>query len=286
MPESTGNLAQEIMANLSEQTTQLSALNGQLKAFLPKLLSAVVVLVVGWALIRLALNLITQFLKRSKIDSILHAFILSVAKILMYVLLAISCVDALGLPTTTLITSLGAVGLAVSLAVKDSLTNLAGGIVVLLIKPFGLGDYIESDGVSGTVSEIGIVHTILKTVDNKKIYVPNGDLAKAKIINYSSEPLRRLDLVFSVGYGDDFEKAKRVIGRVVADSGMALEDPAPVIRVAEHGSNSIDIACRAWVKQEDYWELSFYLKEQVKLAFDREGISIPYNQLDLHIVKE
>ncbi len=281
---SADNLIEEVFANLGDKTAQIPTIQQQLLGFLPKIISAALVFFIGWVCIRCLLNLTEKFLKRSKIDSILHAFILSVAKIVLLVVLAISVVDALGFPTTTLITSLGAVGLALSLAIKDSLSNLAGGIVVLLVKPFNLGDYIETEGMSGTVAEIGLVHTILKTVDNKKIYLPNGDLAKAKITNYSAEPVRRLDLTFSIGYQDDFEKAKKVIGQVVARSQMALEDPAPFIRVSEHGASSINIICRVWVQQENYWELSFYLKEQVKLAFDREGISIPYPQLDLHLI--
>lgn len=253
-------------------------------SFAPKLVSTAVIVLIGIVGIRVALSLSQKFLKTTKIDPILHAFVLSVTKILLYVLLAITAMETMGLPTASLITSLGAAGLAVSLAVKDSIGNLAGGVVILLIKPFKLGDYIEMDSIKGTVVEIALVHTILFTPDNKRIYVPNDSVMRAKIINYSSEPNRRLDSVFSIGYHCDFDKAREIIAHVVQNAPLALKDPAPVIRMSEHSASSIDIVCRVWVKNADYYELNFYLKEHVKRAFDENGISIPFNQLDVHIV--
>ncbi len=247
------------------------------------LLKTAAVFAIGWALIKSAVSFVQNLLRRSKIDVTLHAFILSILRISLIVLLALTCLQILGFEITTLLTALGAVGLAVSLAVKDSLANLAGGIQVLLTKPFAVGDYIAADGFDGTVKEIGITHTILTTVDNKRVYLPNGDVAKAKITNFSSEPTRRLDLTFSIGYGDDFKQAEAIIAQQVEKSGLALADPAPFIRVSKHGENSIDITCRVWVNSADYWTLHFFLLEEVKLAFDAAGINIPYPQMDVHI---
>lgn len=260
-----------------------AALGAMLLPLLLNIAKTAVVFAIGWALIKSAISFVQNLLRRSKIDVTLHAFILSIIRISLIVLLCLTCLQILGFEITTLLTALGAVGLAVSLAVKDSLSNLAGGIQVLLTKPFAVGDYITADGFDGTVKEIGITHTILTTVDNKRVYLPNGDVAKAKITNYSSEPTRRLDLTFSIGYGDDFKEAEAILAKVVERSGLALPDPAPFIRVAKHGENSIDLVCRVWVKSEDYWTLHFYLLEEVKLAFDAAGINIPYPQMDVHI---
>lgn len=250
---------------------------------LPMLVNAVLLAAIGWFAVKFATNLCGKFLKRTKIDPILHAFILSICRIAMLVLLAISVLDVLGVPTTSLITSLGAVGLAVSLAIKDSISNLAGGVVLLLVKPFALGDYIEMGSVSGTVTEIGLVNTILTTPDNKRIYIPNDIVSKSQITNFSAEPVRRLQNIFSIGYNDDFDQACEVISKVLKKSPLVLTDPAPVVRMFSHSPSSIDIVCRVWVNTQDYFELDFWLKEQVKRAFDEAGIAIPYNQLDVHI---
>lgn len=263
----------------------LATLLASLSAFLPKLLWALVIFGVGWYVIKLAQRLVKKALERSKIDPILHTFVLTVTRMLMLVLLSISALSTLGVDTTSLVTSLGAVGLAVSLAVKDSLTNMAGGVVVLLIKPFALGDYVEIGGTAGTVTEIGIFHTVLKTGDNKCIFLPNGDVAKAKVVNFSRESLRRLDMIFSIGYEDDFEKARGVLLDVISKAPNALQDPSPFVRMGEQAASSINITCRVWVENAHYWELFYHMNEAVKLAFDEAGINIPYNQLDVHLVQ-
>ncbi|MEI3579581.1 MAG: mechanosensitive ion channel family protein [Acutalibacteraceae bacterium] len=200
-------------------------------------LNAVVVGVVGWLLIKFLLGIIAKFLTRTRIDPLLHTVILSIAKIGLLVLLAISVLDLLGIPTTSIITSLGAVGLAISLAVKDSIATLAGGVVILLLKPFAQGDYVEIDGTGGTVREITMFNTVLNTPDNKRISLPNDSVSKAKIINYSAEPNRRLDLVFTIGYNDDYDKARALIEKVIRDCPLALHDPAPVVRMSGHGAS-------------------------------------------------
>ena len=253
-----------------------------------KLLSvvfAIVVFFIGYGVIKAMRKPMGKWLVKLKIDKSFHSFILSIVQITFIVLLGVSCLEMSGLvKASSLVTALSAVGLAVSLAVKDSLGNLAGGMEVLFTKPFAVGDFVDVCGYSGTVKEIGIAHTTLKTVDNKSIYLPSSDVAKAKIVNYSREPLRRLDIKFSIGYKDDFEQAKKIILDTAESSGLVLHEPdMPFARVCSHGANSIDIQSRIWVKSENYWTLNFYMYEQVKKAFDKAGINIPYNQLDVHI---
>ncbi len=248
------------------------------------IVKAILLFLAGMIGISYAEKLLKKVLSLSKIDVILHSFICSSAKIIAYVVLAISCLDLLGLPTATLIASISAAGLALSLAVKDNLSNLFGGIVVIITKPFVNGDYIEIDGLGGSVAEIGLIYTTLYTVDNKKVFVPNNDAAKAKIVNFSSEPNRRLDLTFTIGYKDNIAQAKEIILKVAEASGLMLADPAPVIGVIKQGPSGIELTSRVWVERTEYFNLLFYMNEEVKLAFDKAGISIPYNQLDVHIV--
>lgn len=247
----------------------------------PKILGALIVVIVGLLLVKAAEKLIRKALKRSRIDETAHKLIIQIASISMKVLVFLCTAATLGINVTSLITLLGAVGLAASLAVKDCLGNLAGGFLVLFSKPFSKGDYIETNSVSGTVENITLVYTVLKTPDNKKIFVPNGEISAAKIINYSAEETRRLDLVYSISYSDDILRAKQILAEVTEASGLALKDPAPAYLVAEHAASSINLAVRVWVKTADYWDLNFYMNEQVKLAFDKAGISIPFNQLDV-----
>lgn len=256
-----------------------------LTSILLTVFNAALVGALGWALIKFLLGAIAKFLKKTKIDPLLHSLILSVAKIGMIVLLAISVLDVLGIPTTSIVTSLGAVGLAISLAVKDSVASLAGGVVILLLKPFTLGDYVEIDSTGGTVREITMFSTVLNTPDNKRISIPNDAVSKARIVNYSAEPDRRLDLVFTIGYNDDYAKAKSLIEKVIRDCPLALQDPEPLVRMSGHGASSIEITTRVWVKNADYFELKFRMYEEVKKAFDQNGISIPYNQLDVHLTQ-
>jgi len=170
-------------------------------------------------------------------------------------------------------------GLAVSLAIQDSLSNLAGGISVLFTKPFSIGDYVDIGSSEGTVQDIRLNYTVIKTVDNKVVHVPNGDVAKAQITNFTSEPTRRLDLDFSIGYNDDFALAQRLISGIIAQHPQALADPEPIVRMVGHGESAVVIGCRVWCATPDYWNLKFDLLEQVKEQFDRNGISIPFNRL-------
>ena len=163
------------------------------------------------------------------------------------------------------------------------ISSLAGGIVVLIIKPFGLGDYVEVDGTAGTVQEITLFSTVLTTLDNKRVSIPNNEVAGAKIVNYSAEEKRRVEVTFSIGYGDDYDRARALILRAIDETGLALSEPAPVVRMSGHGASSISIVTRVWVKNADFAEMTFQLYERVKKLFDENGISIPYDQLDVHL---
>lgn len=250
----------------------------------PKVLTAILVFAIGWVIIQLLLKLLYRALQRSKsIDSTMYTFVLSVARIILFVVLVIICMDLLAVPVTPLITALGAVGLAVSLAVKDSLANLMGGSLLLLSKPIAAGDYCDIGGQSGTVTEIGLVYTALNTVDNKRVFIPNGQVATATIINYSAEPRRRLDLTFSIGYGENYTAARALILDAVKSHPLSLKDPEPVVRMIAHGDNALRITCRVWVENSNYWDLNFDLLEQVTQRFGEAGIKVPYPQMDVHI---
>ena len=265
--------------------TRLHYLLGKFLDLLPKLLTAALILLVGIILVRWAAKFARNLLKHSRLDVTLHNFIVSILSALLYILLAIIVVTVL-VPSAagSLITMFGVFGLAVSLAVKDSLANLAGGMSVLFTKPFALGDYVNINGNEGTVQEIRLNYTVIKTVDNKLVHIPNGDVAKAEITNFTAQETRRLDLVFSIGYDDDFEQAKKIIREIVHDNPHS--DPEPIVRMVEHGDSAIRIGCRVWVDTADYWTLNYDLLEEVKRRFDAAGIHIPYNQLEIAIRRE
>lgn len=217
------------------------------------------------------------------VDKTITKTLAYVVRIVLKILVVVCVIGFLGIDTsgiTALITSLG---VCVGLAVNGALSNLAGGVLLIITRPFKVDDFIETCGVSGTVEDIRITQTRLRTGDNKVIYLPNGSLSTATIINYSEKELRRVDLTFSIGYSNDFEKAKSIISGIVNDHELVLKDPAPTIRVSEHGASSINIVTRVWTKNADYWTVKFDLLERVKTAFDNENIEIPFNQLDVHV---
>ncbi len=270
------------LAGAQEQLNRLLVTTG-LWEFFPKLLSAALILAVGVGLIKIILSLYDNGKLKQKLDRSIAGFLRSALNIALYIVVFITALSALGVETTSFIAILSAAGLALSLAMQDSLKNLAGAISIILLKPFEVGDYIQTPDIEGTVSAIGLVYTTLNTVDNKRISVPNGLLSADKITNYSSEPQRRLDLTFSIGYEDDFAKACGLIYEIAMKNPLTLHDPAPVIRMSEHAASSINITCRLWVDNQNYWTLKFDMLEQVKQAFDEHHINIPYQQLQLHI---
>lgn len=248
-----------------------------------KVIAAILMFVVGRWLIRSIINRISKWSKVN-LDKTLCSFIESVSKTTLYILLFITIGSTIGIKMSSFIAIFGAAGLAIGLALQGSLSNFAGGVLILNFRPFNVGDFIEVNGnMKGEVESIQILYTTLLTRDNKKIVIPNGNLANDTLINYSAENKRRVDLVFGIGYDDEIDKAKKLLGEIVREHDLIFADPEPLIRVGEHAGSSININCFVWCNTEDYWEVYYDLLEEVKLAFDRENINIPYPQMDVHM---
>ena len=250
-----------------------------------KLLAAIVILIVGIKLIKALTKWITKSPKLDKLDTSLRSFLGSFSKIALYIVLIITVAMILGVPATSFITILASCGVAIGLALQGSLSNFAGGIMILLFKPFKVGDYIEASGESGTVEEISVVYTVLLTPDNKRITIPNGTLTNSVIENYSAEKNRRVDMTFTTSYDCDIEKAKKILTDIASSHPMALKDPEPMVRLSEHGESALTYTVRVWCLNENYWDVKFDITESVKKAFDENGIEIPYPQIDVHITK-
>jgi small conductance mechanosensitive channel len=252
----------------------------------PKLILAIVVLIIGMWIIKGIKKLITKAMDKGKVDVSLQRFLISLIIITFKVLLLISVASMVGIATTSFVAILGAATFAVGLALQGSLSNFAGGVLILLLKPFKVGDVIEAQGFVGKVDAIQIFNTTVKTFDNKMIYIPNGSLSNGNITNYSQEPIRRVDMTFGIGYGDDIKKAKDVLAKIVAADSRILKDPAPLIAVSNLGDSSVDFAVKVWCDTAEYWNVFFSMQENVKITFDKEGISIPFPQTDVHFFKE
>jgi len=248
-----------------------------------KLLGALVIFLIGKFLARKATNLLRRVMERAKIDDTLVSFGGNVSYGLLLTFVVIAALGQLGIQTTSLAAIIGAAGLAIGFALQGSLSNLAAGVMLIIFRPFKIGDYVEAGGTSGTVEDISIFTTALKTPDNKSVVIPNGKITDDNIINYSAKAERRIDFVFGIGYGDDIKKAKDILGQILATDERILKDPAPTVAVLELADSSVNFAVRPWVKTADYWDVYFDITEQVKLRFDKEGISIPFPQQDVHV---
>jgi small conductance mechanosensitive channel len=250
------------------------------------LLLAIFIWVIGSFLIRMIINIARKAMDRSKTEVTVTKFVLSLLSFALKFLLLITCATIIGIKMTAFITILGAMGLAFGLALQGSLQNFAGGVLINVLKPYKIGDFIETGSIMGTVKEISIFHTILNTPDNKRIILPNSQVSNGTITNYSSEPTRRIGLVFGVDYNTDIAKAKAVILQVITDHPKIHKEPAPFIRIGNFGASSIDITVRIWADAADYWDVHFDIMEGVKEAFDKAGIVIPFNQLDVNLKKD
>ena len=256
-----------------------------LNVLLPLIIRLIIVLAAGFILSGVASKLITTTMsKADKFDVSLIRFLAKSAKIAIIVLTIIIAIGLLGIPTTGLIAGVSAIAAAIALALQGSLSNIAGGIFILMTRPFKTGDFIDIAGSAGTVKDIQLIHTVLLTVDNKEIIMPNGVVVNSTVVNYSNSEKRRVDLVFSIGYNDDARLAEDIIFRTAMAHTYTLTDPAePFVRESAHTASSIEITARVWCKAEDYWTLHFDLIENVREEFAKNGISIPYNQLDVNI---
>ncbi len=253
-----------------------------------KVVISIVIMIVSFSIInwlskKIAKRADKKVAENKKIDKTIYRTLSYVAKVGLKILVVIALIGYLGIDTSAITALLASLGVGVGLAINGTLSNFAGGILILITRPFKDDDYIDACGYSGTVEDIRICHTKLRTTDNKVIYLPNGKLSTSEIVNYSEKDLRRVDLTFSISYSDDFEKAKKVIEDVWNQNELILKDPAPSVRVSAQSASSIDLTAKVWCKNEDYWTVNFDMLEQVKTAFDQNGIQIPFNQLDVHI---
>lgn len=245
---------------------------------------ALLIVVAGWAVLRLAVTALQRLMRRT--DPMLTRFVVSIFKALLWLVVVIAALDRLGLNTTSLVAVLGAAGLAIGLSLQDSLKSFAAGVMLILFRPFRIDDYVEVAGIAGVVESIGVFSTTLRTPDNRQIMAPNASIYAAAIVNYSARETRRIDLLIGIGYDDDLRKAKAILEGILAQDERVLEEPEPLVAVAALAENSVDLHVRPWVRSQDYFSTSCALNERIKLAFDDAGISIPYPQRRVHLVRE
>ena len=247
------------------------------------LVTAIVIFFLGKWVVNLVVKGLTKAMQKGELDVTLSRFIGNLARMLLMLFVVIAAINQLGVQTASLIALLGAAGLAVGLALQGSLSNFAAGVLIVLFRPYKVGDWIEGGGVSGAVEEVQILTTVLKTGDNKRVIVPNSQIMGTTITNYSANETRRVDLVVGVSYGDDIDKVRKELQDLVAADDRILDDPAVTIAVSELADSSVNFVVRPWVKTADYWGVYFDLTEAIKKRFDEVGISIPFPQQDVYI---
>ena len=278
---------QDVVDTMGEEVKQTSSILSRIFQpildKLPSLIFAVLFLLIGMFLVKQIMRILKRAFNRSNMDGIMSSFIRSVAKIILYVLLIVIALSILDVPMDSIVAVIASAGVAIGLALKDSLSNLAGGFIILFSKPLKEGDTIEADGVMGKVEAITILYTRIVTVDNKTVFIPNGVVASGKIINYPDKETRRVDLNFGISYEDDIDAARAVLLDEVKAAPESLDAPAPKVVVLSHDESAVTLQLQVWTKSEDYWPLHYRLLESVKKAFDAKGISIPYPQMDVHL---
>lgn len=248
-----------------------------------RILAAIVIFVVGKFIVTWLNKLFAKLLERRNIEAGVQSFLKSMVNILLLLMLGIAVVSKLGIEITGFAALIASAGVTIGMALSGNLQNFAGGVIVLLFRPYKVGDYIESStGASGTVMEIQIFHTVLKTPDNKVIFAPNGNMSNSVVTNYSQESTRRVDLSFSMEYGEDYKRVEKVLKDLIAADNRILTTPEPFVRLGEMADSSVNITVRLWVNAADYWDVHFDMKEAVYTTFTKEGISIPYPQMVVH----
>ncbi|MDH5368209.1 MAG: mechanosensitive ion channel [Cyclobacteriaceae bacterium] len=252
----------------------------------PKLVYAVITLIIGLWIIKAFMKGVKRIMSNREIDASLIPFLINLTSTLLKLMLAISVMTMLGIEMTSFIAILGSAGLAVGLALSGTLQNFAGGVIILILKPFKVGDFVEAQGYSGVIKEILIFNTVLTTGDNKVIILPNGPLSTSSLVNYSTEPTRRVDMTFGIGYNDDIKKTKEVLHTLINADDRILQNPEPFVAVSELADSSVNFVVRVWVKADNYSGVFFDMQENVKLTFDKEGISFPYPQRDIHMYNQ
>lgn len=275
-PQETLSLLQKWLLDLWDWTV----------AFFPKLIAAVLIFAIGWWLSKAVTRLIRRAMLRGKADQAAVSFVCSFSLCALRIIVIISAVAQLGVNVNSIIAALGAAAVTVGLALKDSMSNIASGVLIIITKPFKAGDFLEFEGLQGTVTKIEIMNTYLNTVDNKEVIIPNSRLTANNVTNFTSHDMRRLDLSYSVSYGDDIVAAKRLLQELVSEHPLVFKEPEPVVGIADHNDSSISIDCKLWCGKDDYWPLYYEMQEKVKLMFDEHGINIPFNQLVVHMEPE
>lgn len=250
---------------------------------LPHIIAFVVILVVGFWLSNLAGKLLVKILKNHKVDESMHRFLMRMLVVMLKVVVFVIALDQIGININSFVTAIGAAGITAGLGLQNSIAQFAGGVQILFNKPFKSGDYIEIDGVQGKVREIRFMYTTLITNDNKVVVVPNLNMTTKNLINYTSQGIIRVDLVYYISYGDDIDKAKKILMNTATSNTNVIKNPKPTVGVCEHGASGVGITLFAWCDSKEYWNTFFSLQEEVKKSFDRNGITIPFNQLDVHI---
>jgi small conductance mechanosensitive channel len=251
-----------------------------------KIVAAILIFIIGKWLCRRITNLLTKIMEKNNIDATLVKFLGSIVYYTLFIVVMIAVAGQLGINTTSFLTIIGAAGLAIGLALKDSLSNLASGVMLIMFRPIKIGDFVDVGGVKGTVQSIDIFNTTIHSPDNQKHIVPNASITSGVITNVTANDTRRVDLVIGIGYDDDIAKAKGILKTIIKKEERILEDPATNIAVSELGDSSVNFVVRPWVKTSDYWDVYFALTEEIKITFDKEGISIPYPQQDVHLFSE
>lgn len=246
---------------------------------------SVLIICGGYIIMKVILRILQKALEHSRMDAVLHAFFVNSARVIMWITILLTALNYLGIPPTAFLTVVGAAGVAVALALKDSLGNFAGGILIIITKPFSKGDFIEDLEISGKVQAIDLLYTTLTTFDNKIITMPNGKLANSTIINYTRAETRRVDCTFTIGYESDIGAVKEILLTVAQSDDRIFREPPPVVGVAGHQDNAVAMDFKVWCKTEDYWDVMYYVQEHVKLAFDAAEVNIPYPQMDVHLKK-
>ncbi len=255
------------------------------KKYGPGLIFAVIILIVGTWIAKGIRKGLRKVLMRASIDKALSNFLVNIIYYVLYILILLMALGKLGVQTTSFVAILGALGFAVGFALKDSLSHFAAGVMILFFKPFTLGDYVDAGGSAGTVDEIGIFNSRFRTPDNKIVIVPNGSIIGENITNYSRETTRRIDIITGIAYGADLKKAKEVLAKLMEDEQRVLKDPAPFVGVNELADSSVNLVMKMWVQGTDYWDLFYEMRERIKLAFDENGIEIPFPNITIHTEK-
>lgn len=274
----------EAVRNFATLWKEWDLWNGFLNA-LPKIILAVLIVVAGFILASLVSKIMCKAMKRQKVDFAVYNFIAKIVRFIIR-LTFVLCALSMFIKLNSLIAALSAAGVAIGLGLQDSVSQFASGVQILLNHPFRTGDYVEVNGEGGFVSEIGFMTTIITTYDNKRVILPNSDITKNRIVNFSAEKTRRVDLTFSISYADDIARAKDVVMQTALENEMVLKKPLPEVYVGAHSASSIDLFCRVWCDTPNYWAVYFAMQENVKLNFDKAGVHIPFTQMDVHIVEQ